>query len=72
MVLAAQATVSLVQAVLGTALALTVAVLAFDANPPIHLGAAFGVASLTISAPRSSSAWRWRPFSSAGNEGHEA
>ncbi len=50
MVLIAQVVVSLLQAMLGIALALGVAVVFFDANLPIHLGSALGVVALTIAA----------------------
>jgi ABC-2 type transport system permease protein len=50
MVLIAQAVVSVIQAVIGIALALAVAGLAFGANPPVHLGIAIGVAVLAMAA----------------------
>ena len=50
MVLAAQAIVSLMQAAVGITLALVVATLAFDANPPVNPGAAVGVVALTTAA----------------------
>ena len=50
MVLAAQAIVSLMQAAVGITLALVVATLAFDANPPVNPGAAIGVVALTMAA----------------------
>lgn len=50
MVLVAQAIVSVIQALLGIALALTIAFLALGANPPIHLAAALGVGVLTMAA----------------------
>ena len=50
MVLAAQAIVSVIQAVIGIALALAVAILAFGANPPRDTWAALGVVALTMAA----------------------
>lgn len=50
MVLIAQAVVSVIQAVLGIALALAVAGLAFGANPPVDLGIAIGVGVLAMAA----------------------
>ncbi|MDR5700152.1 ABC transporter permease [Agromyces aerolatus] len=50
MVLVAQVVVSVIQAVLGIALALTVAGLFFGANPPVDLGVAIGVGVLAITA----------------------
>lgn len=50
MVLVAQVIVSVIQAIIGIALALLVAFLFFGANPPIHLGVALGVALLAMAA----------------------
>lgn len=50
MVLAAHTIVSVVQATIGIALALVVAVLAFGANLPLYLGVAIGVVALTMAA----------------------
>ncbi|WP_308796341.1 ATP-binding cassette domain-containing protein [Agromyces silvae] len=50
MVLIAQVVVSVIQAVFGIALALTVAAVAFGANPPVHLGVAVGVGLLAMLA----------------------
>jgi len=50
MVLCAQVFVSLLQSALGIALAAGVAVVLFDANPPLHGGAALGVLALTAAA----------------------
>ncbi|WP_106402553.1 ABC transporter permease [Actinocorallia populi] len=50
MVLFAQAVVSLVQAAVGIALALFVAVVFFDARPPVDVGAALGVLALAMAA----------------------
>lgn len=50
MILIAQAAVGVVQAASGVALALGVAVLAFDAQLPVHPGAALGVLALGLAA----------------------
>lgn len=50
MVLVAQMLVSLVQAVIGIGLAFAIAVLAFDARPPVNAWAAVGVVALAIVA----------------------
>lgn len=50
MVLVAQAVVSVLQALLGIALALTVAFLAFGANPPVDVAVAIGVLALAMAA----------------------
>ena len=50
MVLAAQVIVSILQALLGIGVAAVVAVAAFGANPPVHVGAALGVLALTAAA----------------------
>ncbi|XKH56160.1 ABC transporter permease [Citricoccus nitrophenolicus] len=50
MVLVAQAVVSLLQAVLGLALALAVAFWGFGANPPAHLWAGVGIFLLALAA----------------------
>lgn len=50
MVLVAQMVVSLIQAALGLVLALGLAVLAFGANPPVHLWTALGVFLLAMLA----------------------
>ncbi|GAA3739977.1 ABC-2 type transport system permease protein [Spinactinospora alkalitolerans] len=50
MVLVAQVVVSVIQAIVGIAAALAVAVLVFGANPPAHLGAALGVFVLAMAA----------------------
>ncbi len=50
MVLIAQMLVSLVQAVIGIGVAYAVAVLAFDAQPPVNLGVAVGIVALAIAA----------------------
>ncbi|PZG20040.1 ABC transporter permease [Micromonospora craterilacus] len=50
MVLAAQAIVAIAQAALGIAIAVAVAFLAFDGNPPVHTGAALGVVALAMAA----------------------
>lgn len=49
-VLGAQVIVSLIQALLGLAIAFTVAALAFDAQLPIDLGPALGIVLLSIAA----------------------
>ncbi|WP_419998913.1 ABC transporter permease [Streptomyces boninensis] len=48
MVLVVQMLVSLVQAVAGIGVAFTVAVLAFEARPPVHIWAAVGVVALAV------------------------
>ncbi|MFD2796564.1 ABC transporter permease [Promicromonospora vindobonensis] len=50
MVLVAQVVVSVLQALVGLAGALAVAFLAFDARPPVDLGAAFAVYGLAMAA----------------------
>jgi len=50
MVLIAQAVVSILQTLMGTALALAVAFLAFGAHPPRHLGVTVAVVGLTMAA----------------------
>lgn len=50
MVLAAQAAVSLVQALLGVAVAFAVAVLVFDANPPVAVISVIAVVVLSMAA----------------------
>ena len=50
MVLVAQVVVSVLQALVGLALALAAAFLVFDARPPVHLGAAVGVYVLAMAA----------------------
>lgn len=50
MVLVAQVVVSVLQAVVGLSVAIAVAFVAFDARPPVHLGAAVGVYGLAMAA----------------------
>ncbi|WP_026818952.1 ABC transporter permease [Arthrobacter castelli] len=50
MVLVAQVVVSVIQAVIGITAALAVAVLIFDANPPVQPGAALGIFVLAMAA----------------------
>lgn len=50
MVLAAQVAVSVIQAIVGIGLAMAVAIIAFGARPPLHLGATVGVVALTMAA----------------------
>ncbi|NLE97351.1 MAG: ABC transporter permease [Propionibacterium sp.] len=50
MVLVAHTVVSLVQALVGMCVALALAVLAFDANAPVHLWAAIGIFALSLVA----------------------
>ncbi|GAA1983517.1 ABC transporter permease [Isoptericola halotolerans] len=50
MVLVAQAAVGIVQIALGIAIALTLALTTFDANPPAHLWAALGVLCLAVAS----------------------
>ena len=50
MVLAAQVIVSTLQSVLGIGLALAVAAVVFDVNPPLHLAAALGALALCAAA----------------------
>lgn len=50
MVLIAQVIVSILQSVLGIGLALAVAAIVFDVNPPLHVGAAIGVLVLCAAA----------------------
>ncbi|NMA77944.1 MAG: ABC transporter permease [Actinomycetales bacterium] len=50
MVLVAQVIVSILQSLLGIGLALAVAAIVFDVNPPLHLGAALGVLVLCAAA----------------------
>lgn len=50
MVLVAQVLVSILQSVLGIGLALAVAAIVFEVNPPLHLGAAVGVLVLCAAA----------------------
>ena len=50
MVLVAQVVVSCVQAILGLVAALAVAMVVFDANPPMYVGAAVGIFILAMTA----------------------
>ena len=50
MVMVAQVVVSMVLTLVGIALALTVAMLAFDANPPVHLMTALGIGAVASGA----------------------
>lgn len=50
MVLIAQAVVGIAQAVAGITIGLTIAALAFGANPPVDVAAALGVGALTLAA----------------------
>jgi ABC-2 type transport system permease protein len=50
MVLVAQAVVGVLQIAVGIAAAWILAMLAFDANPPVRVGAAIGVLALTVAA----------------------
>lgn len=50
MVLCAQVFVSVLQSAIGIALAAGVAVVVFDANPPVHVGPALGALGLTAAA----------------------